>query len=950
MQIAIHTAGMPFDGETIPGGKSLGGSESASYYMAKELAKLGHEVIVFTNSQKTGNWDGVVYEWMGNVSEQYPLGDRFHFVMRTPHDVVIVQRHPMAFTQPFHSKLNLWWLHDLALVRQSGFVQRHLASIDRILTVSEFHRQQVADIYRINPEYIVPTVNGVDYEAFKGLEDYEREPRTLVYMARPERGLEHLVGRDDCIMNELKDCHLYVCGYDNTVPQMKSYYEWLWSRCEELPNVTNLGSLGKRELYQLLAKCMVYAYPTTFEDTSCIAALEANAAGLPVVGYKWSAVPETLNGGGAILLPMREKDGKHYVDKKQYAGAVRGLLNSPDQWQRLHEKALAKRQTWQQAAIQWDKLFKDLLKEKSKGDFRLAKHCEHMSDIVAADEMGIIDHIPDVEKNYAFYLNGDYEGHYYRYYEKEYNRGVHYGPETLEGAARYECMAEIIGRMAPKTVLDYGCAHGHYTMNLLKRYPEMEMTGVDINERNINIARKWAKDEKKEVTFIHGTHEDVTGTYDLIIASEVLEHIPDPQAFMNKLARHVNPGGHILLSTPYGPWESFGYAENPGWRAHLHHFERSDLLDLFGNQAEYRNLSVPANPELGHFIITFQPSGKPCGQIDYARKMREQAPQQTVSACLIARDSEYTLGKVLQSLKGIADEIIVGIDSDTSDGTKEIAERFGAYTFTIDSPVRQGFDAARNETIARATMDWILWIDSDETFENPHNLLKYLRDNQFNGYAIKQHHYAVEPPALYKTDYPVRIFRNHKGIKFFGVVHEHPEIKMNHGVGQVIVLEDVAIMHTGYSTEEIRRKRFGRNYPLMIQDRKKYPERKLGKFLWMRDCAHFVRFSLERNGGRITKEMLNCCDEAVKMWRDLLKQGETRMVVEGLQFYSEAVQVMTQDGGIRFALNLNAAKGNGGISLDGKPIDGLFLEQSDIDALVKNLVEMKTKPFESRYF
>jgi hypothetical protein len=73
MQIAIHTAGMPFDGETIPGGKSLGGSESASYYMAKELAKLGHEVIVFTNSQKTGNWDGVVYEWMGQVSEQ-PLG------------------------------------------------------------------------------------------------------------------------------------------------------------------------------------------------------------------------------------------------------------------------------------------------------------------------------------------------------------------------------------------------------------------------------------------------------------------------------------------------------------------------------------------------------------------------------------------------------------------------------------------------------------------------------------------------------------------------------------------------------------------------------------------------------------------------------------------------------------------------------------------------------------
>jgi 2-polyprenyl-3-methyl-5-hydroxy-6-metoxy-1,4-benzoquinol methylase/glycosyltransferase involved in cell wall biosynthesis len=870
--------------------------------------------------------------------------------MKTPHDVVIIQRHPMAFTHPFNSKLNLWWLHDLALLRQSGFVQRHLVNIDRIFTVSEFHRQQVAETYKINPGYIVPTVNGVDYKAFEGLEGYEREPRTLVYMARPERGLENLVGRDDCIMNELKDCHLYVCGYDNTTPQMKSYYEWLWSRCEELPNVTNLGSLGKRELYQLLAKCMVYAYPTTFEDTSCIAALEANAAGLPVVGYKWSAVPETLTGGGAILLPMKEKDGNPYVDKKQYADTVRSLLGNTEQWQTLHKKALTKKQTWAQAALQWDELFHDLLAVKSHGAFRLAKHCERMSDIVAADETGIIDLIPDVETNYAFYLNNDYQGHYDRYYEYEKNRGVNYGPETLDRNPRFECISDIIGKLAPKTVLDYGCAHGPYTVNLWKRYPALQMTGVDINARNIAIAEKWAADEGMDATFINGMHEDVTGTYDLILASEVLEHVPDPQVVIGRLMQHVNPGGHILISTPYGAWEAIGYKDHLGWRSHLHHFERSDLLEMFGNQKNYRCISVPTNPEFGHFIVTFQPSGKPCGQIDYARKMREQAPQQTVSACLIAKDSEYTLGKVLQSLKGIADEIIVGIDSDTTDNTKEIAERFGAITFKIDSPIRQGFDAARNETIARSTMDWILWIDSDETLENPHNLLKYLRDNQFNGYAIKQHHYAVEPPALYKTDYPVRIFRNHKGIKFFGVVHEHPEIKMNQGVGQVIVLDDVAIMHTGYSTEEIRRKRFSRNYPLMKRDREKYPERKLGKFLWMRDCAHFVRFSLERNGGRITSEMLNCCDEAVKMWRDLLKQGETRMVVEGLQFYSEAVQVMTQDRGIRFALNLNAAKGNGGISLDGKPIDGLFLEQGDIDALVKHLVEMKTKPFESRYF
>ena len=65
MHIAMAVPGMPFNGETIPNGQSLGGSESAGYYMARELVKRGHKVIVFTNSEKGGTWDGVTYEYFG---------------------------------------------------------------------------------------------------------------------------------------------------------------------------------------------------------------------------------------------------------------------------------------------------------------------------------------------------------------------------------------------------------------------------------------------------------------------------------------------------------------------------------------------------------------------------------------------------------------------------------------------------------------------------------------------------------------------------------------------------------------------------------------------------------------------------------------------------------------------------------------------------------------------
>ena len=42
--ILMHVGGMPFNGDTIPSGQSLGGSESAAYYLAKALVKRGHRI------------------------------------------------------------------------------------------------------------------------------------------------------------------------------------------------------------------------------------------------------------------------------------------------------------------------------------------------------------------------------------------------------------------------------------------------------------------------------------------------------------------------------------------------------------------------------------------------------------------------------------------------------------------------------------------------------------------------------------------------------------------------------------------------------------------------------------------------------------------------------------------------------------------------------------------
>jgi glycosyltransferase involved in cell wall biosynthesis/Flp pilus assembly protein TadD len=87
------------------------------------------------------------------------------------------------------------------------------------------------------------------------------------------------------------------------------------------------------------------------------------------------------------------------------------------------------------------------------------------------------------------------------------------------------------------------------------------------------------------------------------------------------------------------------------------------------------------------------------------------APRPTISACLIVRDEEANLPRCLASIKPVVDEIIV-VDTGSTDSTPAVAESFGAKVFGFDWT--DDFAAARNESLRRATGDWILHIDADE--------------------------------------------------------------------------------------------------------------------------------------------------------------------------------------------------------------------------------------------
>lgn len=83
----------------------------------------------------------------------------------------------------------------------------------------------------------------------------------------------------------------------------------------------------------------------------------------------------------------------------------------------------------------------------------------------------------------------------------------------------------------------------------------------------------------------------------------------------------------------------------------------------------------------------------------------------SLSVVLATRNEEENIGRCIESVKDIAGEIIV-VDEESSDGTREIAQKYGAKVFI--EPHHEIFHITKEKALEKATGEWILQLDADE--------------------------------------------------------------------------------------------------------------------------------------------------------------------------------------------------------------------------------------------
>lgn len=169
----------------------------------------------------------------------------------------------------------------------------------------------------------------------------------------------------------------------------------------------------------------------------------------------------------------------------------------------------------------------------------------------------------------------------------------------------------------------------------------------------------------------------------------------------------------------------------------------------------------------------------------------------TISVCMIVKNEERNLPRLLASINGLADEIII-VDTGSNDSTVDIAKHHSAKVFRF--LWCNDFSAARNESLKHATKDYILWLDADDEIkqEEHSKIINDLNKYKNAGLFLRLKNVQGEGGS---ESLQLRIFPNHKGIIFEGRVHEQAIYCIQRKMIPTHASE-AQILHHGYNTSE----------------------------------------------------------------------------------------------------------------------------------------------------
>jgi len=184
--------------ELLAGERQVGGGETAMLNISKELAALGHEVVLFYDVARFGKFSGVDY---------LPLSMYIPMACNMDHDVLVSWDAPFALRYNDRATKRV-----LAIQLNDAFIGPFDWTIDYYFHPSRWHAQRFWGLYpeMTRDKSFWGLTNGIDYGRYVELDNVPRNSKRVIYSSSPDRGLHHLLRIWPRVALEVPEAELHV--------------------------------------------------------------------------------------------------------------------------------------------------------------------------------------------------------------------------------------------------------------------------------------------------------------------------------------------------------------------------------------------------------------------------------------------------------------------------------------------------------------------------------------------------------------------------------------------------------------------------------------------------------------------------------------------------------------------------------------------------------------------
>lgn len=284
-----------------------------------------------------------------------------HTNIKEHQDINIILSNPyMRYLR--YTKKNLLWQH-LNYIDESllpGYKDpAFMNAINSFVYVSNWQHEKYRYLFQI------PLENA--YVIKNAIEPIELKPKPkdgklkLIYTSAPYRGLDillpafEMLGRDDVELDIYSSAKMYGTAYEE---HTGGVYEEHYEIARNMKNVNYMGYAPNEEIKKALQEAHIFVYPSTFEETCCLAMVEAGAAGCRMVTTNLGALYET-GSEYARMMPMQ-------ATPNILIPAYAKILNEEiDNYWSIHIQEKLKKQSefynenysWDLRSQEWNRLF-----------------------------------------------------------------------------------------------------------------------------------------------------------------------------------------------------------------------------------------------------------------------------------------------------------------------------------------------------------------------------------------------------------------------------------------------------------------------------------------------------------------------------------------------------------------------------------------------------------------